>query len=85
MTPADLELMGRLLYGTCWQTTLARNIGVTDRTVRNWSSGETRMKPSNEAQLKILMARHANFIRIILSNLESVEAKKLPKTRKLSV
>ena len=34
-----LERVGRALYGTHWQTDLARDLGVHDRTVRHWAAG----------------------------------------------
>lgn len=31
---------GAALYGPRWQTELARDLGVADRTVRRWAAGE---------------------------------------------
>lgn len=39
MTPAQLKTIGEALYGTNWQSALAREIGVNDRTVRYWADG----------------------------------------------
>lgn len=41
MGEETIERFGRLLYGDRWQTELARDMGVNDRTVRRWHSGET--------------------------------------------
>jgi DNA-binding transcriptional regulator YiaG len=30
---------GRALYGPIWQSALARDLGVSDRTVRRWAAG----------------------------------------------
>lgn len=38
-----LVAVGQALYGTRWQSELARALGVSDRTVRGWISG--RMEP----------------------------------------
>jgi predicted transcriptional regulator len=38
-----LEEAGEALYGTRWQTELARDLGVTDRTIRRWHAGTTDM------------------------------------------
>ncbi len=38
-----LEETGEALYGPRWQTELARDLGVTDRTVRRWHAGTTDM------------------------------------------
>lgn len=34
-----LKTVGEALYGPLWQSEMARNIGVNDRTVRRWASG----------------------------------------------
>lgn len=46
MTPADLRTAADLLFGgerfgLRWQRPLARALGVDDRTVRRWLSGES--------------------------------------------
>ncbi|MGI4879267.1 MAG: hypothetical protein ACRYG4_17465 [Janthinobacterium lividum] len=33
-----LRNAGEALYGARWQTPLSRDLGVTDRTIRNWSA-----------------------------------------------
>ncbi len=76
MTPNEIIVAGQLLYGPHWQCALARNVGVTDRSVRRWVKGKSKIKPATEEKIKILMARHANFMRIILSNLESNKPEK---------
>ena len=41
MTPSDrLSAAGRALYGQHWQSALARDLGVNDRTVRRWAAGQ---------------------------------------------
>lgn len=39
MTPALLHEAGEALYGARWQSDLARDLGVSDRTVRRWAAG----------------------------------------------
>lgn len=34
-----LRQAGEALYGDRWQSPLSRDLGVTDRTMRNWTSG----------------------------------------------
>lgn len=36
MTPADLAAIGQALYGRAWQSPLARDLGVSARTMRRW-------------------------------------------------
>lgn len=43
MTPALLRDVGEALYGSQWQTGLARDLGVAERTVRRWKTGKSRM------------------------------------------
>ena len=40
MTPTLLREAGELLYGPRWQSELAESIGVSNRTIRRWLSGE---------------------------------------------
>src|SRR5258708_31184875 len=41
MTPDELADIGRALYGERWQTALAADLGVADRTMRRWVSEES--------------------------------------------
>ena len=40
MTPADLTAVGEALYGPRWHAELARQLGITYRTLRRWMTGE---------------------------------------------
>lgn len=40
MTPRLLTECGAALYGDRWQSELARDLDVTDRTVRRWLAGD---------------------------------------------
>lgn len=40
MTRDELRVAGETLFGEGWQTALARELGVADRTVRRWLSGQ---------------------------------------------
>jgi hypothetical protein len=37
--PDILKAVGEALYGRQWQAPLSRDLGVTDRTIRNWAAG----------------------------------------------
>jgi len=39
VTPDLLRESGEALYGARWQSDLARDLGVSDRTVRRWAAG----------------------------------------------
>lgn len=39
MTPSDLRAAGEALFGQQWQSPLARDLGVSDRSMRRWVAG----------------------------------------------
>lgn len=39
MSAELLRVAGETLYGSRWQTELARNLSVSDRTMRRWAAG----------------------------------------------
>lgn len=39
LTPAELEQIGRALYGEQWQTPLSRDLDISDRSVRYLADG----------------------------------------------
>lgn len=39
MTPKELAVLGKMLYGERWQTPLSRDLNVSDRQVRRWVAG----------------------------------------------
>lgn len=52
MMPLELERIGRLLYGDHWQSALARDLAVADRTVRRWLAGASAIPESAEHGLR---------------------------------
>lgn len=40
LTHDHLSAVGEALYGPLWQSQLARDLGVADRTMRRWAVGE---------------------------------------------
>lgn len=46
----DLAKIGQALYGERWQSALARDLGVSDRTMRRWAAG-THQQPDLRAEL----------------------------------
>jgi hypothetical protein len=63
MTPEDLSKKGRALHGERWQTALAQDLGVTDRTMRRWLAGHSPIPDRVEAQLQGLLARRMGELR----------------------
>lgn len=56
MMSVDLAKIGQALYGERWQSALARDLGVSDRTMRRWAAG-THEPPDLTVELLVLMLR----------------------------
>ncbi|MBF6850109.1 helix-turn-helix domain-containing protein [Acinetobacter baumannii] len=55
MTPEELRQAGEILYGTHWQSELARAIGVDPRRVRQWINGERPIPTSLRSEIILLL------------------------------
>ena len=64
---ADLHDIGRALYGNRWQSALARDIGVTSRTVRRWAAGDPIPQGVWPDVLTLARARRAKIDKVIES------------------
>jgi hypothetical protein len=53
--PDQLERVGNLLYGTRWQSDLARALEVNDRRVRQWMAGERPIPAGVWADVAVLL------------------------------
>lgn len=53
--PEQLARAGTLLFGTRWQSDLARAINVGDRRVREWAAGDARVPPGVWADIAGLL------------------------------
>jgi DNA-binding XRE family transcriptional regulator len=60
-----LKAAGEALYGRRWQTPLARDLGVTDRTIRNWAGGVNRPIDLATRIIPLLRARREQLTHII--------------------
>lgn len=62
MTPDLLREAGEALFGPRWQSDLARDLDVSDRTVRRWASGAWPIpKTLGEELHELLKARVASL------------------------
>ena len=52
MKPETLELIGRALYGSYWKTDMAKELGVSFRTVSRWAAGENKMPNEKMEKLR---------------------------------
>jgi hypothetical protein len=66
MTPELLSECGAALYGGRWQSELARDLNVNDRTVRRWLAGRNPMPPGVALELlRLLRERAADIDNLI--------------------
>ncbi|QEH36566.1 hypothetical protein OJF2_51500 [Aquisphaera giovannonii] len=56
MTPAELRKLGDQ-YGRGWQSHLAREMRVNDRTVRRWVAGATEIHPALEKRIRQILRK----------------------------
>lgn len=70
MTPTNLAEIGRALYGERWQTALAADLGVADRTMRRWAAGTSPAPPGIEAELRRLLEERGVEIGRLLAEIE---------------
>ena len=78
MTPDLLRLAGEALYGPRWQTALAGDLGVTDRTMRRWAGGQP-MPPGAAADLAALLRARKIDIDVALAHLAEPSVTTLPR------
>ena len=57
MNPDELAAYGRSLFGERWQSALATDLGVADRTMRRWLSGETSIADSVASEIRPLLLK----------------------------
>lgn len=62
MTPDDLAKTGRALYGERWQTSLARDLHISDRTMRRWLAGEFSIPTAVITELRTLLVERLKTI-----------------------
>jgi hypothetical protein len=54
MTPDELREIGEKLFGSTWQTPMARALPVSTRTIRYWLSGKRKIRPVIAARIRSL-------------------------------
>lgn len=63
---------GEALYGPRWQSDLARDLGVSDRTVRRWAAGTHDMPPGVCSDLLRLAVERARRLDKLAKRLQAV-------------
>ena len=65
---------GEALYGPRWQSDLARDLGVSDRTVRRWAAGTTDVPPGVYVDLLRLTQERAAVLDLLAPRLREMPA-----------
>ena len=65
MTPDLLREAGEALYGASWQAELARDLGVSDRTMRRWAAGTHPMPAGLDRNLLDICSKRQRGIGIV--------------------
>ena len=60
-----LQKIGEALFGPRWQSELARELGVNDRTVRRWASGETPCPETVTPKLHALISERIALLKTL--------------------
>lgn len=69
MTPDTLSRIGQALYGSRWQSELARALGVSDRTMRRWVVGQNPIPDGVTKELESLRQEHIRQLQDLESEL----------------
>lgn len=70
MTPETLRHIGAALYGPSWQAELAKALGVNDRTMRRWLTGETPIPKGIGADLLPICGQRLDELEAVFDQLE---------------
>lgn len=70
MTPDLLRKIGEALYGERWQSSLAAELGVSDRTVRRWVAGVDQPRPGVWGDLRRLVVKRGERLAALAAELE---------------
>jgi hypothetical protein len=68
-----LKLAGRALYGERWQVPLARDLGISDRTVRYWVAGNHPRPPDLNQRLVALLRERGEELSGLIALIERNE------------
>jgi DNA-binding transcriptional regulator YdaS (Cro superfamily) len=72
MTPISLlKAAGEALYGPRWQSDLARDLGVSDRTMRRWAGGADDLPAGVATDLRRLCEARAALLDDVIERIET--------------
>lgn len=62
---------GQALYGQQWQSALARDLGVSDRTMRRWASASADVPARIGADLLVLVQQRGDALAVLARRLQA--------------
>lgn len=71
MTPDLLAAAGAALYGPRWQSDLARDLDVGDRTMRRWATGRIEIPAEVRDELAALCRRRGHDLVALAARLDA--------------
>ena len=69
MTPELLLAAGEALYGASWRAPLARDLGVSDRTIQRWIRGENPIPVDAQSLLLTICEQHACIMNLVMNEI----------------
>lgn len=72
MTLEQLTAVGQALYGTQWQSNLARSLNIDSRRVRQWLNNERPLPEWLDAELRKLLEQNIKECQQCLDNLQKI-------------
>lgn len=71
MTPRQFVTIGEALKGSAWQEALARDLGISSRTVKRYAMAEHPVPPEVALKLAELLGTHARTLRALRDDLRA--------------
>ena len=71
MASVTLADIGQVLYGKQWQSDLARDLNVSDRTIRRWANDYEQVPFSLWAEILLLLANRKEAIEALLEAIKA--------------
>lgn len=75
MTPKQLTRLCESIYGDGWQSALARDLAVADRTVRRWVAGDFKIPDDIADRLKTIIGSRINQHKRDIEHLQHLGSK----------
>lgn len=66
-----LETIGQALYGPQWQSAIARDLAVSDRTIRRWVAGTSNIPPGILGELKAVCLKRSAELAALAAKIEA--------------